>query len=596
MSYQKVYTLGIQCTSVHLVCNCCMEQYIILNIPSLLLATTMWHPHASAVQKLLIQVMQNKGYITIEDSLDIGKLEQTAHKIAPSIKVILPSIFHDESVFKSTTLIILCGDEREAREFLQTTRAPEAVPILYLGNEVQIQRLFEFNQITRFLDYLTLPISVELFLHKLQILSRVYKLSIENKTQTTNLNQQLKIFHNRDGLTGLFTRRHLTDQLQTIMNSSRKENKELSLLILNIDYFNNVNKFYGLEFGDFLLNAMAARLTSTTPDSATCYRFSGEDFVVLLPETDIKSAIEVAEKVNKICSETPFGDGNLTASITLSVGISSLKEHLPKNHTEFLCMAETALFGAKANGRNRTQTYSQHGESGNFSAQHNLAILKENLNKILDRTRSSAISSLQLLTSSIAEPGHQEHIDMVSKYLDLFAEELRLPEHYIQTFRNSITLYSSFRCLLHKDIYSKPEKLSPEERRIIQDLPFKLNELVDMFDYFANERSILLGHCERFDGSGYPLGLERDEIPLGARIFHIVDALAAMNGDRPYRKRLTPRQILEEFFDGAGTQFDPQLVGQIFSMIEKYRLIEVEPLDIEEKQQQLFDKFPDLKL
>lgn len=540
--------------------------------------------------------MWNTGYISLDDSDYIEKLKQTAHQIAPSIEVILPSISHEESLLNSTTLIVLCGHEEEASRFLKENFIPDTIPILYLGNEKQIQRLFEIHETSLFLDYLSLPVSVELFLRKLQILTQVYKLSIEKINQTTNLNQQLKIFHNRDGLTGLYTRRHLTDQLQLIMDSSKKDEKELSLLILNIDYFNNVNKTYGLEFGDFLLNAMAARLTTATPENASCYRFSGEDFVVLLPETDIKSAIQTAQKINTICSETPFWDGHQSASITLSVGISSLKEHCPTNQTEFLCMAETALFSAKANGRNRAQTYAQHSESRNFSSQHNLAILKENLNKILERTRSSAIASLQLLTSKVAEPGHQEHIDMVSRYLELFAKQLGLPEHYAQTFKNSITLYSSFRCLLHKDIYSKPGKLSPKEQRIIQDLPFKLNELVDMFDFFSDERSILLGHCERFDGSGYPLGLEREEIPLGARIFHIVDALAAMKGDRPYRKRLTPGQILEEFVGGAGTQFDPRLVGQIFSLIKQYQVIDVEESELQEKQKQLIDKFPELKL
>lgn len=539
--------------------------------------------------------MQKSGYISIDDIHTPEKLAQLAAEISLSIQLILPSHTPDPLQLETATLAILAGDTDEIIDFFASDRLAQTVPILYLGTENQVNTLPKHIPNSRFIDILTLPAPVNVFIHKLHFLTKVYKLSIENQNQETTLNQQLEIFYNRDGLTGLYTRRHLTDQLQIFLESSIKNNQELSLLILNIDYFNNVNKSFGLGFGDFLLNAMAARLTNTTPKEGSCYRFSGEDFVVLLPNTDLKAASKIADNINRVCSETPFWDGEQTVSITLSIGIASLQNHHPEDRTEFLCMAETALFSAKANGRNRTQTYTPHDGPKGISSQHTLALLKENLSKILERTRNSAIASLQLLTSNVAEPGHQEHIKMVSDYLDLFAQQLGLPKHYTQTFKNSIALYSSFRCLLHKDIYSKPDGLSIEEKMTIQDLPFKLNELVDMFDYFAKERNVLLSHCERYDGTGYPLGLEQDEIPLGARIFHIIDALAAMNGDRPYRKKLMPVQIIDEFLEGAGKQFDPHLVVQIFKLIENFQVLDIDPLTLEEKQQQLLEKFPEYK-
>jgi HD-GYP domain-containing protein (c-di-GMP phosphodiesterase class II) len=106
-----------------------------------------------------------------------------------------------------------------------------------------------------------------------------------------------------------------------------------------------------------------------------------------------------------------------------------------------------------------------------------------------------------------------------------------------------------------------------------------LSELIELFDFFSNEKSILLYHHENFDGTGYPGGLKENEIPLGARIFTIADAIAAMLTERPYRKKLSPEKIIEELTGNAGKQFDPQLVSQFFDIIEKQKLLPV-PVEV----------------
>jgi response regulator RpfG family c-di-GMP phosphodiesterase len=123
------------------------------------------------------------------------------------------------------------------------------------------------------------------------------------------------------------------------------------------------------------------------------------------------------------------------------------------------------------------------------------------------------------------------------------------------------------------------------------DLPFKLTELTDIFDYFANERNILLCHGERFDGTGHPHGLKGEEIPLGARIYSIVDAVAAMNSERPYRRRMTHGEIVEELKKEAGQQFDPFLVCQVLIVIEKNRLFDLDPHILQHARQEVFASF-----
>ena len=250
---------------------------------------------------------------------------------------------------------------------------------------------------------------------------------------------------------------------------------------------------------------------------------------------------------------------------------------------------------AKAEGRNRVQIYTPQNEREKISSQSPLVFLKEKMSRILEKTRNSAIASLQLLAKNVAGPEHKTHIASVSHYTNLLGEQLGLPKQHIHTFQNSITLYNSFRALLHNDLMAKPGRLTRDERKTMEDLPFKVTELTDMFDYFSEERSVLLSLSERYDGTGYPLGLKGDEIPLGARIFNIVDSLAAMDSDRPYRRKLTPEEIILELKKETGKQFDPFLVLQVMTLIKKHQLLDIDPEILERTRQDLINIFPEFK-
>jgi HD-GYP domain-containing protein (c-di-GMP phosphodiesterase class II) len=114
-----------------------------------------------------------------------------------------------------------------------------------------------------------------------------------------------------------------------------------------------------------------------------------------------------------------------------------------------------------------------------------------------------------------------------------------------------------------------------------------------MFDYFAEERNVLLSHSERYDGTGYPLGLKGDEISLGARIFNIVDSLAAMSSERPYRRKLSPPEIIEEFKKEAGKQFDPYLVVQILTVIKRHNLFNLDADYLDRSRQDILNSLAD---
>lgn len=540
--------------------------------------------------------MTDPRYIAASDLNSNQRLKELVHSACPSALCHVPGIIPSTEELRQATLLIIADPTEKVQFLLEHPSLPASTPVLFLCTGESFPALFRQYQDNRLLDYLFCPTFLDAFLHRLAFLGQVQKISADYHANATTLSRQLDTLATRDGLTGLFNRRQLTTNLATLMATAQTTGKDLSLLLFNIDFFNKVNKVSGQQFGDFILNEMSARLTSTTREVDTsCYRFSGEDFVVLMPGTPLAEACNMAEKIRKSCSGKPFTFGRKIQHITVSLGVVSLQDHKPVSHDDFITMAETALFVAKAQGRNRLQIFNPTPCPGEISPRRSLAFLKETMYRIMENTRNSAVASVQLLAKNVAGPDHQLHATTVSHYITLLGKQLGLPDQHIETFQNAITIYNSFRSLLHNDLVSKPGQLTPTERKTIEDLPFKLAELTDMFDYFSHERNVLLCYGERFDGSGHPRGLMGDEIPLGARIFNIIDAVAAMNSERPYRRRLTPEEIIGELKKEAGKQFDPFLVLQVLMVIEKNHLLNLDGHVFERARHDLLNTFPELK-
>lgn len=472
---------------------------------------------------------------------------------------------------------------------------PPAATILSIVSSEQDIPSSRTGQEGNYTEYLSQPLLPSLLLGRIHTLLHIHHLKQElssckdllqeqrekNDQWQQSLEQQnhyLNMLSIRDGLTGLFNRRHLGQVLEQEMVRARTHNSDLALLLLDIDYFNETNRISGQIFGDSILNEFSARLTQNSPDGGLCFRFGGSDFIILLPEMDMAQAMEHGEKLRLACSEKPFTSGHHSRSVTVSIGIVTLLANGPKNPDEFISMADNAVHQAKSEGRNRVVAHDQN--NGRKDAKIDaISLLQETLRRILEKTKESSLASIQSLAQNVNGNHQDEHIDLATQYIHLLCERLGLPQTMHETFTNALTLYSCFRLLLHRELLAKKEKFSHDDRKLVNDLPYKLAELTHHFDYFANERNMLLCQGEHFDGSGHPEGLTGEEIPLASRIFSLADALASMNADRPHRKRLSPPEILNELLQGAGTQWDPSLVLLALDILGEQQLL---PLDEEE--------------
>jgi len=156
-----------------------------------------------------------------------------------------------------------------------------------------------------------------------------------------------------DGLTSLYSRTHFENQLKDHINVARRYSKLLSLIMMDIDHFKRVNDVYGHLVGDVALSEVAAAIKTNVRDCDTVYRYGGEEFTVILPETSAKQSQIIAERLRRIIEATKFAAGKSLIRVTISVGVAQLDQSTD-SYEDIVDRADQALLAAKESGRNST--------------------------------------------------------------------------------------------------------------------------------------------------------------------------------------------------------------------------------------------------
>lgn len=160
-----------------------------------------------------------------------------------------------------------------------------------------------------------------------------------------------------------------------------------------------------------------------------------------------------------------------------------------------------------------------------------------------------------------------EHAIAVAECSLRIADRLALEPDQRRTICKGALLHDVGKLRIEEEILSKPGPLTVAERREIQRHPVEGEQLIgEVVDEHVAE--VVLNHHERWDGRGYPNGLEGTEIPLAARVVAVADAYLAMRETRPYRTRLTKAEAVRELVEGSGTQFDPACVHALVQTID----------------------------
>lgn len=166
-----------------------------------------------------------------------------------------------------------------------------------------------------------------------------------------SLHEQIFVSTTTDELTGLRSKRFLNDELARELSRARRYNRQMSLLMIDIDNFKAVNDEHGHQTGDITLRAIAETITSCLRSDATAARFGGEEIVVLLPETRLEDAAIVAERVRAAVAARVVSFRDVSLQVTVSIGCAS-SSHADKDDSALFERADHMMYAAKEAGRN----------------------------------------------------------------------------------------------------------------------------------------------------------------------------------------------------------------------------------------------------
>jgi diguanylate cyclase (GGDEF)-like protein len=355
-----------------------------------------------------------------------------------------------------------------------------------------------------------------------------------------------------DELTGLFNRRHFEERLKEEIARHSRYGDPFSVFIIDLDNFKTYNDVYGHPAGDTLLGQIGAIIENSVRDADQAFRYGGDEFVVILPQTARGDAHVVAERVRRQIADE-MEKKSLT--VTCSIGLASY----PADGViagEVVVAADTALYYAKWTGGNRTYSSSK--------------VISEPPDDARTHGKRDGLSAVYALVSLVEarDPYVYGHSRRVNTYAVALAEKIGLSPDEVSRVSTAALLHDIGKIGIPDEVLNKKTRLTAENWEAIKAHPRLGTSIVSNIPQLVRCADSILHHHEKWDGSGYPEGLKGDQIPLESRILAISDSFEAMSSARPYRPALSREQVMDELRKGAGTQFDPNLVEVFIGIIE----------------------------
>ncbi|MDQ6751653.1 MAG: diguanylate cyclase [Actinomycetota bacterium] len=340
-----------------------------------------------------------------------------------------------------------------------------------------------------------------------------------------------------DPLTGALNRRGFEERLDAELSAAARIGDPLSLLVLDLDKFKQINDTEGHPAGDELLRWTVGAINGVVRPRDDVGRLGGDEFAVLLPGVDRELAVSVAHRVTSAMAER----------IHASVGITCYPADA-LDREDLLTRADAELYDAKP-GRER--------ESSPVRRDLNWA------------------AALAHAVDSRMAVAH-EHSSAVADNAAVIATELGWSRTELALLRMAAMLHDVGKVSVPDRILRKPGPLTDAEFAEVAKHPVTGADIVGRIGSLAPIVPWIRHAHEHWDGSGYPDGLSGEAIPLASRILLVADAFDAMTSDRPYRKARSPDEALTELRNNAASQFDPRCVA-IFDEHLTLRVKEPEP-------------------
>ncbi len=388
----------------------------------------------------------------------------------------------------------------------------------------------------------------------LQQLSAQIAMPIENARLYARTERLARV----DGLTSLLNRRSLDETLTGEIGRHSRYGGVFSFILIDLDSLKNINDNYGHLTGDELLRQVGGIIQNTIREADRAFRYGGDEFAIVLPQTSIESAFKVAERVRQqTFARIEIG----SIPISISLGLSSWPSD-GITSGELVAAADAALYKAKRSGRNRSVC----------STSSLSSVQLESVNiRITEGTESGALSTIYALAATVDNRDRHthNHSKQVHDYAVAIGEKLGMNALEINRLGTCALLHDIGKIGINDELLHKKDKLTDEDWEVIKSHAKMGAAIVGHTKQLTPCVQGILHHHEKFDGSGYPDGLKGEQIPVESRILSIADSYATMTSSRVYSKTLTREAAIQEIKNGSGTQFDPELVQVFLAIVPK---------------------------
>jgi len=351
-------------------------------------------------------------------------------------------------------------------------------------------------------------------------------------TERKKIEKQLKFLSFHDQLTKLYNRNCFEYEMQRL---SKSREYPITIICMDVDGLKMINDTLGHDQGDKILKQCADLLQDTFRKSDIVARTGGDEFAALLPKTDKQAGQKIVRRIRTVIDD--YNQQAQANQIPLSISIGmSVADNADNDLSLIFKEADDLMY-------------------------------RDKLSK--DVTHRSRI--MRSLLAALEERDFMSHesAQRMENLCRLVGKKIDLSEKQLSDLVLLVHLHDIGNAGIPDHVLFKQGPLTEEEWRLIYQHPEKGYRIVKASIDLAEIGDLILKHHEHWDGEGYPLGLEGNEIPIECRIFSIIDAYDAMISQRRYRESLAHEDAIAELKRRSGTQFDPDLVEKFIEIIQQ---------------------------
>ncbi|MDD5658500.1 MAG: diguanylate cyclase [Actinomycetota bacterium] len=350
---------------------------------------------------------------------------------------------------------------------------------------------------------------------------------VRDITQRKKFEEKLKFLSFHDKLTELYNRAYFEEELKRV---DTVRQLPLSIIIADINCLKLVNDAFGHSKGDALLRTCARIFKKCFRKEDIIARWGGDEFAMLLPLTTQQKTIEIKNRIIVECQKAAI-DKNIPVSISIG---SSTKTTEEKDINTVIIEAEEQMYQSKLT------------ESKNVS--------------------NAIITSL---SKALSEKGIEtkNHINKTGILAMRLGRSLNLSENQLNELHLLSFLHNIGKIVIPDEILLKKDNLSESDWKIIKRHPQIGYNIIRSSSNLAHIADAILAHHECWDGSGYPQGLQKEDIPITSRIISVVSTYDLIANGRAYKQKVSHAAAVEELKNGAGKQFDPYIVKKFLQIL-----------------------------